>query len=69
MRFLSIEGWKAKSKQIAEAAVAVTFRMALSVFLPEDRHRDARTLQLARQGRPVRLDPPPQALRDPGPPI
>ena len=56
------------TKQIAEAAVAVTFRMGLSVFLPEDRHRDARTLQLARQGRPVRLDPPPLALRDPGAP-
>jgi DNA replication protein DnaC len=41
--------------------------MDLSVFLPEDRHRDARTLQLARQGRPVRFDPPPLALRDPGP--
>ena len=47
-------------------AVAVTFRVGLSVFLPEDRHRDARTLQLARQGRPVRPDPPPLALRDPG---
>ena len=57
------------AKQIAEAAVAVTLRMDLSVFLPEDRHRDARTLQLARQGRPVRLGPPPLALRDPGPPI
>jgi hypothetical protein len=37
-----------------------------SVFLPEDGHRDARTLQLARQRRPVRLDPPPLALPDPG---
>jgi hypothetical protein len=54
------------AQQIAEAAVAVTFRMGLSVFLPEDRHRDAGPLQLARQGRPVRLDPPPLALRDPG---
>ena len=54
------------TKQVAEAAVAVTFRVGLSVFLPEDRHRDARTLQLARQGRPVRPDPPPLALRDPG---
>ncbi len=42
--------------------------MDLSVFFPEDRHRDARTLQLARQGGPIRLDPPPLALRDPGPP-
>ena len=57
------------AKQIAEAAVAVTLRMDLSIFLPEDRHRDARTLELARQGRPVRLGPPPLALRDPGPPI
>ena len=57
------------AKQIAEAAVAVTLRMDLSVFLPEDRHRDARTLELARQGRPVRLGPPPLALRDLGPPI
>ena len=56
------------AKQIAEAAVAVTLRMALSVFLPEDHHRDAGTLQLARQGRPVRLDPPPLARRDPGAP-
>ena len=54
------------TKQIAEAAVAVAFRVGLSVFLPEDRHRDARTLQLTRQGRPVRPDPPPLALRDPG---
>ena len=39
--------------------------MDLSVFLPEDRHRDARTLELARQGGPVRFGPPPLALRDP----
>ena len=57
------------AKQIAEAAVAGTLRMDLSIFLPEDRHRDARTLELARQGRPVRLGPPPLALRDPSPPI
>ena len=56
------------TKQIAEAAVAIALGMDLSVFLPEDRHRDARTLQLARQGRPVRLGPPPLALRDPGAP-
>ena len=56
------------AKQIAEPAVAVALGMDLSVFLPEDRHRDARTLQLARQGRPVRLDPPPLAVRDPGAP-
>ena len=36
-------------------------------FLPED--RDARTLELARQGGPVRLGPPPLALCDPGPSI
>ena len=52
------------TEQIAEAAVAVTFRMSLSVFLPEDHHRDAGTLQLARQGRPVRLDPPPLSGRN-----
>ncbi len=56
------------TKKVAEAAVAVALGMDLPVFLPEDRHRDARTLQLARQGRPVRLDPPPLALRDRGPP-
>ena len=56
------------TKQITEAAVAVAFRMGLSVFLPEDRHRDARTLQLARQGGPVRFGPPPLALSDPGSP-
>ncbi len=54
------------TKQIAEAAVAVTLGIGVSVFLPEDRHRDAGTLQLARQGRPARRDPPPLALRDPG---
>ena len=37
------------TQQIAETAVAVALGMDLSVFLPEDRHRDARTLQLARQ--------------------
>ena len=53
------------TQQIAETAVAVALGMDLSVFLPEDRHRDARTLQLARQGGPVRFGPPPLALRDP----
>src|SRR5208282_1289516 len=56
------------TKKVTEAAVAVALWMDLLVFLPEDRHRDARTLQLARQGGPVRLDPPPLALRDRGPP-
>src|SRR5271165_5145977 len=49
-------------------AVAVAFRIGLSVFLPEDHHRDAGTLQLARQGRPVRFDPPPLAGRNRGAP-
>src|SRR5271165_2124034 len=49
-------------------AVAVTFRMDLSVFLPEDRHRHARPLQFARQGRPVGLDPPTLAGRNRGAP-
>ena len=56
------------TQQITEATVAVGLGLDLLVFLPEDRHRDARTLELARQGRPVRLDPPPPALHDPGPP-
>src|SRR5271157_775423 len=56
------------TKQIAEPAVAVAFRMGLSVFLPEDRHRHARPLQFARQGRPVRFDPPPLAGRNRGAP-
>ena len=43
------------TQQIAETAVAVALGMDLSVFLPEDRHRDARTLQLARQGGPPPL--------------
>ena len=54
------------TQQIAEPAVAVTLGMDLPVFLPEDRHRHARTFQLARQARPVRLDPPPLALRAAG---
>ena len=55
------------TQQITEATVAVALGMDLSVFFPEDRHRHPRTLQLARQGRPVRFGPPPLALRDPGP--
>ena len=56
------------AKQIAETAVAIALGMDLSVFLPKDHHRHAGSFQLARQGRPVRLDSPPLARRDPGPP-
>ena len=45
------------AKQIAEAAVAVTVLVDLPIFLPQNHHRHARPLQLARQGRPVRFDP------------
>ena len=44
-------------------AVAVAVRMDLPVFLPQDRHRHAGPLQLARKFRPVRFDPPPLASR------
>ena len=56
------------TKQIAEPAVAVALGLDLSVFLPEDHHRHARPLQFARQGRPVRFDPPPPAGRNRGAP-
>jgi hypothetical protein len=46
------------AQQVAEPAVAVALWMDLPVFLPKDRHRDAGSFQLARQRRPVRLDPP-----------
>ena len=49
-------------------AVAIALGLDLSVFLPENHHRDAGALQFARQGRPVRLDPPPLAGRNPGAP-
>jgi len=52
------------AQQIAEARVAVATGMRLPVFLPHDNHRDAGPLQLARQRRPVRLDPPPHARRN-----
>ncbi|HXZ17476.1 MAG TPA: hypothetical protein VEH77_16205 [Roseiarcus sp.] len=47
------------AQEIAEPAVAVAVGMGLPVFLPQDRHRHAGAFQLARQRRPVRLDPPP----------
>ncbi len=56
------------TRQIAEAGVDITLGIDLWLFLPEDRHRDARMLQLARQAGPIWLDSPPLALRDPGPP-
>ena len=56
------------AQQIAEPAVAVAVRLDLAVFLPEDHHRHARPLQLARQSRPVRFHPPTLARRDAGPP-
>src|SRR5271155_94400 len=49
------------AKQIAEPAVAVTLLVDLPIFLPKDHHRHAGPLQLARQGRPIRLDPTPLA--------
>ena len=51
------------AQEIAEPAVAVAVRMDLPVFLPQDRHRHAGPLQLARKFRPVRFDPPPLASR------
>ena len=52
------------AKQIAEPAVAVALLVDLPIFLPKDHHRHARPLQLARQGRPIRLDPTPLAGLD-----
>ena len=52
------------AKQIAEPAVAVALLVDLPIFLPQDHHRHARPLQLARQGRPIRLDPTPLAGLD-----
>ena len=52
------------AKQIAEPAVAVTLLVDLPIFLPQDHHRYAGPLQLARQGRPIRLDPTPLAGLD-----
>src|SRR5271156_4933269 len=49
------------AKQIAEPAVAVTLLVDLPIFLPKDHHRHGGPLQLARQGRPIRLDPTPLA--------
>jgi len=51
------------AQEIAEPAVAVAARVGLPVFLPQDRHRHAGPLQLARQFRQVRFDPPPLASR------
>src|SRR6202167_90626 len=52
------------AKQIAEPAVAVALLVDLPIFLPKDHHRHAGPLQLARQGRPIRLDPTPLAGLD-----
>ena len=49
------------AQEVAEPAVAVAVGMGLSIFLPQDRHRHARPLQLARQRHPVRLDASPLA--------
>lgn len=65
-KYLCIEPPFEPAQQIAEAAVAIAFRMDLPVFRPEDHHRDAQALQFARQIRPVRLDPPPLAWRNSG---
>src|SRR6202522_4294258 len=56
------------AKQIAEPAVAVALVVDLPIFLPKDHHRHAGPLQLARQGRPIRLDPPRWAGLDSRPP-
>lgn len=40
--------------------------MDFPILLPQDRHRDAGTSKFARQIRPIRLDPSPQAGRDSG---
>ena len=44
------------SVQLAEARVAVALRIALNVFVPEDRQRDVLALELAMDACPVRLD-------------
>ena len=46
--------------------VAVTILVDLPIFLPQDHHRHARTLQLASQRRPVRLGPTTLSGRDTG---
>jgi hypothetical protein len=44
------------SVQLAEAGVAVALRIALNVFVPEDRQRDVLALELAMNARPVWFD-------------
>ena len=44
------------SVQLAEARVTVALRIALNVFVPEDRQRDVLALELAMDACPVRLD-------------
>ena len=56
------------TQQITEAAIPVTLLVDLSIFLPQDHHRDPRPLHLARQRRPIRLGPATLAGRDPSAP-
>jgi hypothetical protein len=49
------------TQQIAKPRITVPAGLGLPIFLPQDHHRHARPLQLARQRRPVRLDAPPLA--------
>ena len=50
------------SVQLAETRVAVAFRIARDVLVPEDRQRDMLALELAMDARPVGLDLTPVAL-------
>ena len=56
------------AQQVTEPAVSVGILVDLSIFLPKDHHRDPRPLQLARQRRPIRLDPTTLAGGHPGAP-
>src|SRR5918995_2917093 len=49
------------AEQVAEPAVAVSTGLSLAVFLPQRHQRHAGPLQFARNHRPVRLDPAPEA--------
>lgn len=44
------------SVQLAEAGVAVTLRIALDVFVPQDRQRHVLALELAMHDRPIWFD-------------
>jgi hypothetical protein len=52
--------------KVAEAGVAVALRIALDVFVPEERQRDVLALELPLDVRPVGLGLPPVAVPRPG---